>query len=208
MLSPRLDQSRDPELDRLLLRGPCSFLQLVQSLVEKDAYRFARRTACKGVVDGLLPELEAQGANRRVRDELGEPDQLEVQRAQGGVGISNGPRDESTDEVRIIVAFATRCKPSGTVVNDAAVRLLKLRKTIFPRRLDICVRHVATTTVGRAVEEPFQAIARQRWPIHTEMVLLCVVRLSKGPESLQIVMSAAWCLSWSSQYQIFGRMLA
>lgn len=78
--------------------------------MQEDADGLAGGTAREGLVEGVLPELHAQGPNRGVRDELGEADELQVEGAEGGVGVLDGVGDEAADEVRIVVACLELCQ--------------------------------------------------------------------------------------------------
>lgn len=102
---PRPDKARDPEFDRLCRRraaGPLG--ELLQRLVEQDADWLARRLPGKRLVDRFVPEFHAHDANGRVGHHLGQPDELEVECAEGGVCVLDGRRHEAADEVSIVVA--------------------------------------------------------------------------------------------------------
>lgn len=99
------DQTGDPEFDGLCGRaatGP--LLELLQSPVEQDADWLAGRLPGERLVDGLLPEFHAHDANGGIGHQLGQADELEIQCAEGGIGVLDGRRDEAVDEVGIVVA--------------------------------------------------------------------------------------------------------
>jgi hypothetical protein len=72
--------------------------------MKKDTYRLAGRSASESIVERFLPEFDAQGANRRVGDELWEANELEVEGSEGSVGVADGGWDEATDEMGVIIA--------------------------------------------------------------------------------------------------------
>ena len=110
MFFSRLDEARQPEANRLVgLTTAHPRLQVLQALVQQYADGFAGRSAGESVVERLLPELHAQGADGRVRDKLGEADELEVEGAEGGIGILDGRGDEAADEMCIIVTRSVIC---------------------------------------------------------------------------------------------------
>lgn len=77
--------------------------------MQQDADGFAGGTAGESVVDGLLPELHAQGPDRGVGDEFGEADELEIEGSEGGVCVLDGGGDEAADEMGVIVAISRQC---------------------------------------------------------------------------------------------------
>jgi hypothetical protein len=74
-----------------------------------------------------LPELHAHDADGGIGHHFGQPDELEIQCAEGGVGVLNGRRDEPSDEVSVVVACSVNrrivrsCRRASEIVFSAAM---------------------------------------------------------------------------------------
>lgn len=107
MLLPRADHAQKPESDRARVALGLGVGEARQGLVEEDHDGLLWRAPGERVVDGIAPELHAQVADGRVRHELGEAHELEVERAKGVVGVSSRWRYEVPDQEGIEVGLSS-----------------------------------------------------------------------------------------------------
>ena len=92
-----------PELDRAGGAVGRELRELAQDIVQEDHYGLLGGPPSEGVVHGIAPELHTHLADGRVRDELGEAHKLEVEGAEGVIGILSGFRNEVANQVRVII---------------------------------------------------------------------------------------------------------
>lgn len=97
MLLPCLDDSLRPEADRARGAAAGARAQVLEGLVKEEADWLGGRRAGEGLVDRLAPELHAQLAYDRVRDDFGEADEFEVEGTQGEVRILGPGREQPVD---------------------------------------------------------------------------------------------------------------
>ncbi len=106
MLLPCADHAQQPESDGAGVALGGGLSQARQDSVEENHDGLFGRAAGKSVSDGIAPELEAQLTDGRVRHELGEAHELEVERAKGVVGVSSRFRDEVSGQEGIVVRLS------------------------------------------------------------------------------------------------------
>lgn len=119
--------------------------------MQEDAYGLAGRGAGERLVQGLLPELYAQGADGGGGDDVGEADELEVEGAEGGVRVLDRGRDEAPQQVRVVVAGPFKGVSMcffllplfGEWVFSCELVVLELLQAVVPRRGDVGVCYIA-----------------------------------------------------------------
>lgn len=118
--------------------------------MEQDADWLARRLPGKRLVDRFVPEFHAHDANGGIGHHLGQPDELEVECAEGGVCVLDGRRHEAADEVSIVVA----CPADG--------KRLEKKKIFFKEQCQCqsVIKH--TEAASSSTAEPIRRRPRSR----------------------------------------------